>query len=91
MTGHWPSTKGLSVYNALKLGGAMAPLQIAEYLREHWDTSVTDDYVADGIAFIAEKGWVRQDESGQLSRTHSGFHAVRTAEDSDLRLEANRT
>ncbi len=87
----WPSTKGLSVYNALKLGGSMTPQQVASYLRTHFDPEsreVTDQYVIDGIAFIAAKSWIRQDDSGQLSLLNRAMRAARTDDESDLVLVA---
>lgn len=86
MSDAWPATKGLSVYNALKLGGPMTPPRIADYLREHWDPETTDEYVAGGIAFIAEKSWISQDEAGQLRLTRTNMKAIRTADDRDLVL-----
>jgi hypothetical protein len=60
----WPSTKGLSVYNALKLGGDMTRGQLFAYLREHWDPAIAPEYIDAGVAFIAEKNWASEDVDG---------------------------
>ena len=81
----WPSTKGLSVYNALMLGGDMTPDQIVAYLRAHWDPAMTREYVDAGIAFVAAKSWTMVDgeEVRLLTRPR---RAVRINEDADLAL-----
>lgn len=89
MNDHWSATKGLSVYNALKLGGDMPPMQITEYLREHWSPDVSEDYVYDGVQFLAEKRWIGMDEDKVRLLTR-GRHAGRCSGDADLALGDGR-
>lgn len=52
----YPSTKALSVYNALSLSGRdMTPAEVLAYLRDHWDPKVTPEYVAEGAAYLIER------------------------------------
>lgn len=89
---HWPSSKGLSVYNALSMSRRdMTAQQIREYLRSSWDDSVSEAYVQEGIVFLLKKGWVR-DVSGVVTLTvrtpgrRTGPACVKVKGETDLRL-----
>lgn len=85
MSEPWPSTKGLSVYNALSLGGDMTPDQIVSYLRTHWDPDISRSYVDDGLSFIAAKSWVSVDGESVRLLTRPQ-RAIRANADADLEL-----
>lgn len=94
MIDHWPSTKGMGVFNAIKLGGRMTPEQITEYLRAHWkEPRVTQEYVDDGIDFIMQKGWLKKASDGCLEfsisqwvRDGEAFSVERIKRDADLKI-----
>jgi hypothetical protein len=80
----WPSSKGLSVFNALRISGAMTPEQIRDYLRTNWDPVLPLAYVAGGIDFLDGKGWIAHD--GDAVRLVVNGAALRSADESDLLL-----
>jgi hypothetical protein len=88
MSAPWPSTKGMSVFNALKFGGNMTPQQITAYLRRHWDPQIEQAYVNEGLDFIRKKGWISSDgDEVKLSiGGNDAFSVERDANDADLRL-----
>jgi len=50
---HWPSTKALSVYNALSLSGRdMRAGEIATFLQEVDDPGMDEAYVLEGLNFL---------------------------------------
>ena len=81
----YPSTKGLSVYNALSLGGDMSAAGLLEYLRLHFDSDLSSRYVDDGIEFLREKGWISED-AGVVRLATRPRRAVRIKRDKDLAL-----
>ncbi len=87
----WPSTKGLSVYNALsKAMEDMRAPEILDYLRAVWDPNMTATYVHDGVAFLVKKDFVRIDgETVRLKErgpNRKGKLVVRTDHDRDLKM-----
>lgn len=85
----WPSTKGLSVYNALSQGMRdMAHDEILAYLRDIWDPHMEPQYVHDGIAFLVSRDFVKID--GPVVRlkergpNRKGKILVRANDDRDL-------
>lgn len=81
---HWPSTKALSVYNALLIADrALSPVEIGNLLREHWDSAVDAEYVATGESFLIERGFVRRVES-VLVVTRRGEQLKRAKKDAEL-------
>jgi hypothetical protein len=89
----WPSTKGLSVYNVLRIrGAAMKPDEIKAVLCEYHQP-VSRQYVVDGIGFLVGKGWVTVGSFGvslttPLNKTGKPVAARRTRGDVDLSLVA---
>lgn len=81
----WPSAKGLSVYNVLKLGGDMSRESVLAYLRAHWDPETTQDYVDGGLMFLGFKGWAEQSD-GQIRLLTRGRSAAKTEDETDLIL-----
>jgi hypothetical protein len=86
----WPSTKGMSVYNALsKSGEDMKPPEILGYLRAVWDPEIDASYVHDGIAFLVSRDLVRIDgETVRLLERNAsgkGKLIVRSNHDRDLK------
>lgn len=58
MKDHWPSTKGLSVHNALLVNGRdMTRDEIAAFLRSSFDKRVDGQYVDVGIRFLVDRGF----------------------------------
>lgn len=90
MKNHWDSTKGMSVYNALDLGGDMTLPQIRDYIAKHWGVDVPDEYVVEGFWFIGGKGWAKQLVDGKVLLLTKDKRAVRASGDADLALEPKR-
>jgi hypothetical protein len=87
----WPSTKGLSVYNALSQSMRdMSDDEILAYLRAVWDPDMTATYVHEGIAFLVSKDFVRLDgETVRLRErgpNRKGKLVVRANQDRDLNM-----
>jgi hypothetical protein len=87
----WPSTRGLSVFNALSCAGKdMSADGILEYLRAVWDPKMGAEYVTDGIAFLRENDMVRIDgETVRLKErgpNGKGRIVVRADDDRALRV-----
>jgi len=87
----WPSTKGLSVYNALSHGlRDMTDEEILSYLRTAWDPQLERAYVHDGIAFLVQREFVRVDgptvRLKERGPNGKGKMVVRANEDTDLRM-----
>ena len=85
----WPSTKALSVYNALSISGRdMTPDEIGEFLRAEWDPTVDDEYVQTGTQFLLRRGFVRRFENliviARHPTTRTARKLVRTDRDADL-------
>lgn len=52
----YPSTKALSVYNTLSLSRRdLTRTEIVASLQEHYDASVDEAWVTEGIAFLVER------------------------------------
>lgn len=84
----WPSTKALSVYNALSLAGAdMTANELVAFLRECFDPRIGPEYVAEGIAFLNRKRFAVMDGQTvviQRSPQGRGRKLMRINEDADL-------
>lgn len=86
---HYPSTKGLSVYNALSVSGRdLTEEEIGEYLRETFDENVDAAYVATGVQFLLERGFAVR-VHGLVVIPRYGAHRLgrelkRTKHDTDL-------
>jgi hypothetical protein len=86
----WPSTKALSVYNALSLARRdMTRAGILEYLREAWDPDVPADFVATGVDFLLERGFVREEDGAVVPRERrpNGFCRPLRRIDGDANLD----
>lgn len=88
----WPSTHGLSVYNALSLSGRdMTPGEILDYLRAHFDAQFTTEAVNTGIEFLLARGYVRRVGAALRvarwktgTKTRAAWPLVRTQNDREL-------
>lgn len=59
MNTDWPSTKALSVHNALRISGrAMTRQELVGFLQRGHHPSVGREYVDIGIAFLLQRGFV---------------------------------
>ena len=79
----WPSTRALSVYNALRFNNRpMAPAEICEFLCDEWDDTIDGEYVKHGIAFLLARGFVRLD--GAMVAPTLKRRLVRANDDAEL-------
>ncbi len=91
----WPSTKALSVYNTLRFKGAptLETSAILLCLRQHSDPEYPEDWVFEGIEFLAAKGLVsftgERVQALQLNERGLPAYVVKTADESDLELVAS--
>lgn len=89
----WPSTKALSVFNALSQSCVdMTQAGILDYLRAVWDPKMAPEYVAEGVEYLVAQKWVRID--GDVVRIDRGPNrkgrlVVRAEEDRSLRMLAH--
>jgi len=89
LTDHYPSTKGLSVYNALSLAGRdLTPDEIGDYLRATFDERVDAAYVAVGIDYLVKRGFAERAHGlvviPRYGADRHGRALVRAREDIDL-------
>jgi len=88
MTEIYQSTMALSVYNALSLTGRdMSREQVDAFLRENFDPKLPEDYVAQGAAYLLEKGFAAETDGAlKIDRLPNGRGRplARTRDDRNL-------
>lgn len=87
----YPSTKGLSVYNAVSQSGRdMTADEILGYLRAVWDPKLGPEYVTDGVEFLAQRALVKLDGEKVCMKKRGpngkGQLLVRVDEDRGLKM-----
>jgi hypothetical protein len=84
LSNHWPSTKALSVHNALLVNHRdMTGDEILAFLRTTFDKRVDAQYVAIGITFLVERGFATTQGTLVVANRAIG-ELLRTNNDADL-------